>query len=481
VSSPEPLPAFASVRAILFDFGGTLDGDGLHWLIRFYDLYPRMGFHFSRDQIRAAFDEAERHFRAEGAIDSSLAGTSVQEMVERHLAAQFTHLQINDGEREKECVREFVRAIRLAAARNVEILRQLSARDFRLGVLSNGCGNTTVLCQELGFSAYLELICDSVVIGLRKPDPKFHAYAAAQLRLPAEEILIVGDSLERDIHPGRLIGMRTAWVTPDVAQVGAADAVISSLGELLRLLPLSPADSSPVKGGIFAAGQGSRLRDAATLKPLAKIADRPLIEHVLENFASAGIKQVVVIINEQSLAVERAIREREWPFDLQWIVKTTASSMESFLRLIEALAENGEPGRFLVSTVDTVLAPGELVRFLREARRISADVVLAVNEQAADENPLWLNCGPDGRQVSAVGESARGSGLATAGLYLVRRSILSEAESARKEQLPSLRQFLARLLVRGHALAAVRIANSIDVDRPADIIAAEEFVRQKVS
>ncbi len=47
-------------RAILFDMGGTLDGDGLHWLDRFVASYAEEGLVLGRDTIRAAFDEADR-------------------------------------------------------------------------------------------------------------------------------------------------------------------------------------------------------------------------------------------------------------------------------------------------------------------------------------------------------------------------------------------------------------------------------------
>jgi putative hydrolase of the HAD superfamily len=475
--SSQSLPVFAEVRGILFDFGGTLDGDGVHWLIRFYDLYSRLGLEFSRGQIRAAFDEAERRLAAEVTIREA----PLQTMLERHVAAQFDHLECQDRLRERECVRRFVSGIRSAAARNVEVVRQLAARGFRLGVISNGWGNTAVLCRELGFAPYLDVILDSAEIGMRKPDPRFHALAAAQLRLPPREILTAGDSVERDIEPARAVGIRTALVASEPVHARAADVVISSLGKLLQLLPESAAARPKIKGGIFAAGQGLRLRAAGTLKPLVQVGSRPLIIHTLENFADAGVDEVVLIINQEARAVQRALSEREWPFDLRWIVKTTASSMESFLRVVEALAAGGEEGPFLLSTVDTILPPNELANFAREARQHRSELVLAVNEPAEDENPLWVSAADGDGQVRLLGEGAAGSGLATAGLYLVRPTILAEAENARKNGLPSLRQFLGRLLERGHSITAVRIANSIDVDRPADIIAAEKIVRQEVS
>jgi hypothetical protein len=42
----------------------------------------------------------------------------------------------------------------------------------------------------------------------------------------------------------------------------------------------------------------------------------------------------------------------------------------------------------------------------------------------------------------------------------------------------ALRLFFERLLVRGYRLQAVPVAAGIDVDRPADVRAAETFLKQ---
>ena len=57
------------IRAIFFDMGGTLDGDGLHWLDRFLALYRDFGVEFPHDAIRRAFDKAEQR----SALDESIA------------------------------------------------------------------------------------------------------------------------------------------------------------------------------------------------------------------------------------------------------------------------------------------------------------------------------------------------------------------------------------------------------------------------
>jgi FMN phosphatase YigB (HAD superfamily) len=45
-------------------------------------------------------------------------------------------------------------------------------------------------------------------------------------------VLFVGDSLQRDIRPARLLGMATAWIAPRGSEASEADVVIESLPEL---------------------------------------------------------------------------------------------------------------------------------------------------------------------------------------------------------------------------------------------------------
>jgi NDP-sugar pyrophosphorylase family protein len=238
--------------------------------------------------------------------------------------------------------------------------------------------------------------------------------------------------------------------------------------------------------GIIAAGAGERLRTGeAPLKPLVTIGGEALVERVLGSIGEIDPAEVVVIVNERSTAVRDHVSRRSWPFPLRWIVETTASSMHSFLRVVEALASEGDDGPFLVSTVDTVAAPGEYLRFARSGAALDADITLAVTSGWDDEKPLLVEIDAAGR-VTAMGEAIRQQALhaapgrvfATAGYYAVRASVLREAEHARADRLAALRSFLGRLVDRGHAVAAVPVAPAIDVDRPADVAAAEAFLKQ---
>lgn len=225
-----------------------------------------------------------------------------------------------------------------------------------------------------------------------------------------------------------------------------------------------------MKAGILAAGRGERLRDSGELKPLVPVAGRPLITHVLRTFSDTDIDEVAIIINEESTRVRDVVESERWPFALRWIVKSTASSMHSFLHLLGELAAN-DAGPFLLATVDTILRPDQLATFAK--CRGGSAVVLAVNEPAEDDKPLWATVDESEHVIAFGDENSR---LATAGVYIVHPVVLREAEGAERDGLMSLRQFLARVLERGYEISAVRIGNSVDVDRSADIIAAEKLL-----
>jgi NDP-sugar pyrophosphorylase family protein len=235
-----------------------------------------------------------------------------------------------------------------------------------------------------------------------------------------------------------------------------------------------------LRAGVIAAGRGDRLKPGMNcLKPLVRISGRTLIERVLASIGAAGATEVVVIINEASRAVQDHVSALEWPFAIRWIVETTPSSMHSFLRVLESLADSGDQGPFLISTVDTVAGPGAFARFVDEGRNhAEADVTLALTAPGEDEKPLLVSL--DGSRVSAMGEAVVFSPYATAGYYLVRPSVLREAAQARLLGLGALRAYFSRLLECGYRIEGIPVGESMDVDRPIDVAAAEEFLRRTI-
>ena len=219
-------------------------------------------------------------------------------------------------------------------------------------------------------------------------------------------------------------------------------------------------------GGIIAAGEGSRLRQAGWIvpKPMVPVAGVPLIESAIRNFIAAGITRLSIIVNEQERDCAAWVRTRFPELDLHLIVKTTASSLQSF----REVAGGAGTGRMLVSTVDAWCRPADFAGFVESAlRRPREATVLAVTPLVDDEKPLGAALDTEGR-VTALGVES--PVLVTAGVYLV-------SERARRLEPPPrlgrLREHLAWLLDSGEPMYGDVIETVVDVDRAEDVALAE--------
>jgi NDP-sugar pyrophosphorylase family protein len=218
-------------------------------------------------------------------------------------------------------------------------------------------------------------------------------------------------------------------------------------------------------GGIIAAGEGSRLRrDGFTLaKPLVPVAGVPLIGGVIRNFVAAGISSLRIIVNEDETDCVDWVQSRFPELATTFIVKTTASSLESFVAVAGAVT----PDPILISTVDAWCAEADFVRFVEAARRRPPESsVLAVTPLVADEKPLRVELDETGR-VTSIG----GAGdLVTAGLYLVSPRVRGTAPPP---GLGRLREYLTWLWRIGEPLYGEVIETVVDVDRAEDVALAE--------
>jgi len=225
------------ITPILFDYGGTLDADGVHWLDRFYAIYAALNPPGPPPvEVKRAFYVADRAL--ENDPDTLMLG--LRQMVRKHVAVQFTCFGIADPLLEARVGLAFVEPTETLFDRNRQILSALRGGGYRMGVISNFYGNLASLLAESGLSGYFECLLDSAAVGLRKPDPKFFEEALDRLGADAGQTLMVGDSLDRDLRPAKSIGMKTAWLRDVLEAVepepGVVDATISTLAELPPLL-----------------------------------------------------------------------------------------------------------------------------------------------------------------------------------------------------------------------------------------------------
>ena len=230
-----PAGAVLPARALLFDFGGTLDAEGVPWKDRFFEAARREGLEIPQSEFDPAFYGATDSL--EGRIPAS---AGLRETVERVAAGLATRLGREDdllrriGER-------FTRDSLRQLAESASILSRLAGR-YRIGVVSNFYGNLQAVLDEAGLAPSISVAVDSTLAGCKKPDPRIFQAALDVLGAAPAQAVFVGDSLRRDMAGARGMGMRHVWLRPEGAASNGGpccpgDPVIARLAEILRLVP----------------------------------------------------------------------------------------------------------------------------------------------------------------------------------------------------------------------------------------------------
>ena len=206
---------YTDIKGIIFDYGGTLDSRGDHWSEVIRCGYEAAGVEVENELFREAYVHAERalarhpYIRPEHNFADLLR---IKMLIEMDWLA-------DRGAVEPELVK--VKAYAVArfchdsAGRCIEearpVLERL-ARHFPMVLVSNFYGNIAAVLAEFGLVHLFKEIIESAVVGVRKPDPQIFRLGIEALELRPQEVLVVGDSLRKDILPAESLGCRTAWL-----------------------------------------------------------------------------------------------------------------------------------------------------------------------------------------------------------------------------------------------------------------------------
>jgi NDP-sugar pyrophosphorylase family protein len=237
---------------------------------------------------------------------------------------------------------------------------------------------------------------------------------------------------------------------------------------------MSAAGQEIRRGGIIAAGTGSRLRAAgiALPKPMVVVAGHPMLHHVINNFRTASIERLSIIFNEDCGACVTWLDAHTDDIDIDLVVKTTPTSFASFQIVADRLAG----ARAVISTVDAWIPNQGFKHFVAAASALPADaMVLAVTDRVDDEKPLWVDLDPGSGRVQALGGDA--GGFVTAGLYAL------PADPAFPEGVAfaRLRDYLRWFVESGRPVYGILVPDVVDVDRTVDIAAAEHLADAEMS
>lgn len=226
------------INGVIFDYGGTLDTNGMHWFHIFCQAYALYLPQITEERLREAYVYTERYLATHRVIepeDDFLA------MLRKKVKIQLSELKTGDGELNGKIASYCDALVRRNMDETRKVLDALSAH-YPLVLVSNFYGNIHAVLHGYGIDGYFKEVIESAVVGIRKPDPQIFALGVEALGLHSEEILVVGDSYGKDIVPAHTLGCHTVWLkgrgwsdTDEPSDCSCADKVIENLQELLSL------------------------------------------------------------------------------------------------------------------------------------------------------------------------------------------------------------------------------------------------------
>ncbi len=229
--------SYKSVRAVLFDFGGTLDSDGVNWKDRFFPYYLKAGLNFKYQDYEKCFYKADDYL-----TEQPLKNLSLEKTLERQVSLVLRAANRHSMRLGNKITNLFLRDSLSMLKRNQIFLRKLK-KQYRLGIVSNFYGNLPSICREIGYAEIFDVIVDSVRVGAVKPDPKIFYTALDSLKCGPEQAIFVGDSLSRDMMGAKGIGMAHIWLKANGLKAVRGlkpccphDPVIHSLTQLEKIL-----------------------------------------------------------------------------------------------------------------------------------------------------------------------------------------------------------------------------------------------------
>lgn len=230
-----------TLKAVFFDAGNTILSLDYAVIV---ETLKRQGFLVDREEVWRV------ECRARVKLDTFVAEATVRESPEvfsryiRYICDEMGIAWGEKAERLLEELREINRRSNLwrggAMPGAREVLGELKANGYLVGVVSNSDGRLETLLHEAGLAESLSIIADSGFVGFEKPDPRIFHWALERTAVAPEEAVYVGDFYSIDVVGARRAGLDAILLDPLGAWPLLDCVKAKDLFEVRGLLPSRP-------------------------------------------------------------------------------------------------------------------------------------------------------------------------------------------------------------------------------------------------
>ena len=244
----------ASIRAVIFDLGGTLEDVYYDDVLRLRAT-PGIREILGRNNLNLGLSDADLYAVIKTGMKKygTWREETEQELPPERVWADFIFVNFKVPEEILAAIGEELafywdtqfstRVMRMEAP---TALKLLHARGFRLGVISNITSRTMVpfKLNEYGIAHFFQVVLASAEFGWRKPSPRIFLEAARQIGCSPSECAYVGDTISRDVIGARRAGYGWAiqiksfltTVSDKETDIEPPDAVVENLIQVVNII-----------------------------------------------------------------------------------------------------------------------------------------------------------------------------------------------------------------------------------------------------
>ena len=217
---------------LFFDLGNTLISEEEAWesrLLLLVEALDRNGRPCTIDEARAALAAASAEFAPRVIV------RAIEKLVD-----------------DDECRRSVLRAARyekeleMPYAAAERVLRAVFG-SYKIGIIANQSAGSIERLKRWGLIEFVSTCLCSFELGLEKPDPAIFTFALERAGCRPFEAVMIGDRLDNDIRPARLLGWKTirvaqgfarfqsprdSWDEPDLTADSLAEVTPALVGRL---------------------------------------------------------------------------------------------------------------------------------------------------------------------------------------------------------------------------------------------------------
>jgi len=228
-------------KTLLFDFGGTLDTNGIHWSEKFWEVYQEYKVPIRKFDFETAFVKTNNSVNK-----LIMSNDNLNTTLKKEIESQFNYLILNgiltkfDANNLSDfIIDKCLNDAKSNLSKSRELLKRLK-KNYKVGIVSNYYGNLKTVLKEELISEFVDCIIDSKVENVYKPNPEIFLLAITRLNAKPDETFVVGDSYSRDIVPSKNLGCKTIWLDvksyTKTENTICADYIVKSLYDIEKIV-----------------------------------------------------------------------------------------------------------------------------------------------------------------------------------------------------------------------------------------------------